>query len=264
MKNSEDYYGIYIDNKIPKFRKDEKKECNKYFENVKLKFDGKAFIVEDEKETELDNNEEIKKSGKHIIKFINEKNEIFYIDILIRKLKFIWLFFIIFLCILCGLLFLKNDNMKKYKIAEFSNFDLDLEGLKYVFNINYGNTNFQDIELIDTIKDSKFIYPGTHGCFYIQISTKNGNRDMLYEMQIKEELNKPNNLKFQINGEQFNSMKELAESINGIIKRNSNKVLKIDWEWQYESDKGDQVDTTDGESLDNYKVLMRIVGSEKL
>ena len=223
-----------------------------------MKFEGKAFIIEDEKENELQNNEKIKKSGKHKIKFINQKNEIFSIDILIRKLKFIWLFFIIFLCVLCGLLFFKNDNTRKYEIEEFSSFELDLKGLKYVFDINYGDTNFQDIELIDSVKDTKFICPGTRGCFYIQISTKNGNRDMSYSMQIKEESNKPNNMKFRINGKQFNSMKELAENINGTINKNSYKVLKINWEWQYESDKGDQIDTINGESLDNYKVLMRM------
>lgn len=173
-------------------------------------------------------------------------------------------FFIIFLCILCGLLFLKNDNIKKYEIAEFSSFDLDLKGLKYVFNINYGDTNFQDIELIDSIKDTKFIYPGTSGCFFIQISTKNGNRDMIYSMQIKEELNKPNNMKFKINGKKINSMRELAESINGTINKNSSKVFKIEWEWQYESDEGDQIDTINGESLENYKVLMRMIGNEKI
>lgn len=96
MKNSENYYGIYINDKIPKLKKDEKEEYNKYFGNVKLKFEGKAFIIEDEKENELQNNEKIKKSGKHKIKFINQKNEIFYIDILIRKLKFIWLFLLSF------------------------------------------------------------------------------------------------------------------------------------------------------------------------
>ena len=73
MKNSENYYGIYINDKIPKLKKDEKEEYNKYFGNVKLKFEGKAFIIEDEKENELQNNEKIKKSGKHKIKFINQK-----------------------------------------------------------------------------------------------------------------------------------------------------------------------------------------------
>ena len=96
MKTSEKYYGIYINDKIPKFRINEKEKYNKYLGNIKLKFEGKAFIVKDEKETEIQNNEKIKKSGKHIIKFINEKEEMFYINILIRKLKFIWLFLLSF------------------------------------------------------------------------------------------------------------------------------------------------------------------------
>ena len=44
----------------------------------------------------------------------------------------------------------------------------------------------------------------------------------------------------------------------GIKNRNRTKSF-----WDYESEDGDFFDTSDGENLENYKVLMRIIGKAK-
>ena len=41
MKKNNKYFGILLNNRIPKTEK----EKNKYYKNVRLKFEGKAFIV---------------------------------------------------------------------------------------------------------------------------------------------------------------------------------------------------------------------------
>ena len=286
MKKEENYYGIYINNKIPK-TKDDKKHCNKYNRSIKLKFEGRAYLLKsNEEKEELKNNSKFKKNGRYTIQFINDKNEIYYIEILIRRYVIILLFLIAFFIILGSLLLFKLYKQNNFDASDFLNFDFvfsnhdkdtndsnkntveddlknDLDNAKYVFNINYKNTKFQSMTLDKSIKNQDFIYPGTEGYFYIEISTKNGNRDMIYSMQVQEEADKPSNLKFEIDGKIYNSMKELAKGISGYISKDSDQILKIRWFWEYENGDGDIEDTNDGLTLETYKVLMRIIGSEK-
>ena len=156
-----------------------------------------------------------------------------------------------------------DNNNEEYNIWETIDYAVNLEGNRYVFNINDGSTSFKDINLTDNSKQNNMIYPGSSGFFYIKISTKNGNKDINYSMQIKDEQNKPKYLQFEVDGNTYNSMEELAKSINGTMKKNTTKTLKIKWFWKYENDEGDQFDTTDGETLENYKVLMRVIGNSK-
>ncbi len=267
MKNKRDnYFGIYINDKIPN---SEGKE-NKYYGNIELDFKGKAFIIEKDKndieeiKEELESGKKYKKNGRHIIKFINESDEIYYINIKIRKLLLLWLFLFAFLIILGSILFFnnnKNTPNSNQVIEECVSFDMELKGMKYVFDINYENENFASVKLTNKVSGKEFIYPGSSGSFYIVVSTKNGNKDMYYQMQVKEETNKPKNLKFIVNDKIYNSAKELSESINGEILKNSEKTLKIDWFWDYET-KDDASDTLNGENIENYRFLMTMIGTE--
>ena len=264
MKENKEYYGIYLNGKIPKAKEN---KYNKYYRNIKLEFEGKAFLLDKNKEKneeELKNNSKLKKQGKHTIKFINNKKQIYYINVQIRKLWLACLFFIaIILIILGSILFFNNQGIKQYVINEFSGFQINLEGIKYVFDIGYKDTEFKNIELTNKVSENNLIYPGSSGEFYILISTKNGNKDMIYTMQIQDEINKPQNLKFETNGVTYNSMKELAESINGTISKNDSKILKIKWFWEYDTN-DDAVDTVDGTNVENYSFLMRMIGNEKV
>lgn len=266
MKENKEYYGIYLNGKIPKTIDKEKDKYNKYNRSVKLEFEGKAYLIDDKgnNKEELKNNSKLKKEGKHTIKLINTKNDIYYINIKIRKLGLICLFFIAFLIILGSIFIFNKDYIKQYSISEFSSFEIDLKGIKYVFDIGYEDTNFKSVELTDKVSEKNIIYPGSSGTFYVLISTKNGNKDMIYTMQIQEEINKPKNLKFETNGKIYNSMKELSNDINGTIKKDSGKVLKIDWFWDYDTN-DDMTDTENAISIENnYKFLMRMIGNEKI
>ena len=262
--NNQEFYGIRINKKIPKLK--DNKNINKYYGSIKPSFEGKAYIIEDCKEKqELTSNRRYRKKGKHTIKYINSKHENYFIDIEIKSLKILWLF--LFLLILLFLIIsqikMPEKDSNEYNISESIDFDVNLEGNKYVFDINYGDTDYKNVSLTSNSNDSKYIYPGTSGVFYIKISTKKGNKDMIYSMQIRDESNKPQLLKFEIDGKTYNSMEELSKHINGTMKKGTSKVLKINWSWNYENGDGDQFDTNDGEILDNYKVLMRIIGQSK-
>lgn len=265
----EKYYGIYINGKIPK-ESNKNNELNYYHSKIKLKFKGKAYIVkENNKLEELKNNSTYKISGKHTIKFINKNKEVYFINISIKKYYFLIFFFIAFLILLYALLSGSQNFISNSKIYDDLYYDIDFNNdnnivdNRYVFNISFENTDFKTLSLNKNVKDDKYIYPGSEGYFYIQISTERGNKDMFYFMQVENEYEKPNNLKFEIDGKVFNSMKELSESVNGDIKENTNKMLTIRWFWDYESEDGDFFDTSDGENLENYKVLMRIIGKAK-
>lgn len=145
----------------------------------------------------------------------------------------------------------------------FSSFQIDLEGIKYVFDISYKDTEFKNIELTNKVSENNLIYPGACGEFYILISTKNGNKDMTYTMQVKDEKNKHKNLKFETEGIVYNSMKELSQNINGTISKNDTKKLKIKWFWEYETN-DDAVDTGDGANIENYSFLIKMTGMENI
>lgn len=261
MKNQE-YFGIFINDKIPKI-KDKKDKFNKYYRNIKLDFKGKVYIINKKNEkTELKTNSKFKKSGKYIIQFINENNEVYYINIhIIKLLPLLWFFFMT-ICILLSFILFDKFIDTTYEMTRNLNFDAELEGIKYVFNVNYENQNFKNIKLTDKVTQSNFLYPGSYGSFYILISTKDGNKDIDYWMEVKEESNKPINLKFKINNIEYDSITELSKDIKGVISKDSNKILKIDFFWDYDSN--DLIDTTDGMNLENYKFLIRIVGNEHI
>lgn len=260
-KANNKYFGIYINNKIPKLKNKE----NKYYYCIKTKFDGKAFVLDDNKDIkeELENGKRFNKKGKHIIKFINKKNQIYYIKINIVKLWIIWLFLFAFLLLLGLIFYISNNNTPKsnYSIQEVFSYDIEMQGLKYVFNVDYKNNNFQNIKLTDKVSSEKMIYPGSNGSLYIVINTKNGNKDIDYKLKILEETEKPKNLKFKIYGNTYNSFTELAEDINGKISKNAIKTLKIDWFWNYETD-DDTIDTIDGMNFENYRILLTMIGTE--
>ena len=133
----------------------------------------------------------------------------------------------------------------------------------FVFNINYGNNEYKKVELFDKMSNSSKIYPGSSGFFYIYINTLGGNKDINYKMEVEEELNKPQFLKYELNGKIYNSIKELSNDVVGNIKENSNKVIKINWFWEYESSHDIQ-DTNEGLSNNNYSFLMRMIGIENI
>ena len=72
------------------------------------------------------------------------------------------------------------------------------------------------------------------------------------------------------NGETKNSLKDLEESLNGIIEKNiSEKQIEIFWEWKLETGSSDEEkkinniqDTKDGIELEKYNFDIIVVGDQ--
>ena len=211
----EKFYGIKINDDIPKLDK-----VNKYRNKVQLRFFGKAFLIkrkDDEVEKiPLDNYSELEYEGDYEIEFINEKNEVFNIQIRIRRaFLFLILFFISALLafMLCFNPISDNGIIQKYfGFIDFSLLSVDLdkeEKNTYVFDVNFKNisSTSEEISLPNTMKAESVaknkIAPGVQGEFSIIISTKNSTVDMKYSINFENITNeKPNNLLFKIKGQE--------------------------------------------------------------
>lgn len=277
----EKFYGIKINDDIPKLDK-----VNKYRNKVQLRFFGKAFLIkrkDDEVEKiPLDNYSELEYEGDYEIEFINEKNEVFNIQIRIRRaFLFLILFFISALLafMLCFNPISDNGIMQKYfEFIDFSLLSVDLdkeEKNTYVFDVNFKNisSTSEEISLPNTMKAESVaknkIAPGVQGEFSIIISTKNSTVDMKYSINFENITNeKPNNLLFKIKGQQkeYKSLQELEKELIGKAKKHSETEIIIEWYWPYEieNDKGTQdiIDTSDGRKLESYRFKINVNGEE--
>lgn len=145
-----------------------------------------------------------------------------------------------------------------------------------VFN-SKNSSSITTISLADTIKNSTIkenrIAPGTNGDFTIVVDATGSEVDLDYKVELLEETNKPQNLKFSYNGNIYNSLSELISSeeiFEGKISyedENMKKEILVEWEWPYESydEKGnilDDIDMLNGENITNYEFTLKINGTQ--
>ena len=147
-----------------------------------------------------------------------------------------------------------------------------------VFNSKNSSTT-TTISLADTIENSTIkenrIAPGTNGDFTIVIDAVGSEVDIDYKVELLEETNKPQNLKFSCNGNIYNSLSELISSediFSGTIEYLDSEMKKeilVEWEWPYESynTEGillDDIDMQDGENISNYEFTLKITGTQSV
>lgn len=147
-----------------------------------------------------------------------------------------------------------------------------------VFNAKNSSTE-TTISLADTTKNSKIkenkIAPGTNGEFTILVDASGSEVDLDYKIELVEETNKPQNLKFSYNGNVYNSLSELIlseEVCSGKINHKDQQMKKeilIEWEWPYESynEEGillDDIDMQDSENISNYIFTLKISGTQSV
>ena len=190
-----------------------------------------------------------------------------------RITKFVVILAFLLLVILLGYTFAKY--VKTYTIPVSSavaewNFNGE------VFNSKNSST-VTTISLADTIKNSTIkenrIAPGTNGDFTIVVDATGTEVDLDYEVELLEESNKPQNLKFSYNGNVYSSLSELISEetiFEGKISHsdeNMKKEILVEWEWPYESfdENGnilDDIDMEDGENIANYEFTLKINGTQ--
>lgn len=154
------------------------------------------------------------------------------------------------------------DIFQNNLIEEYSN------NKQYVFNVRYNNTDFKEINLLETIDTKTLvnekIAPGTSGAFDIVL---NSNIDTQYQINFKSKNIKPENLKFKIQGkeEEFNNLEELEKNLIGNIKTDETIKITINWNWKYENNKlSNMQDTEDGKNIRKYNFDIYVIGEQNL
>lgn len=185
-EKEKEYYGIYLNDNIPKIEK-----INKYSKEVEIKFEGKAFLIErdddDEiiKRTEIENECKLKKEKDYEIEFTNMKNEIYYLQVRIETSYLFFILLLFWLGFLIGLILVRpvrdgNSIFDKfYKYIDLAVIQIDIDNSKeilptekettktitkiiekektkvvekeYNFDVEFNHISSTDINLTDTI-----------------------------------------------------------------------------------------------------------------
>lgn len=277
MRNKEDnYYGIRFNDDIPILD-----DINKYRKEIEIKFLGKAYLVEYKDDeiikTEISNYYKLDKEGDYEIEFINNKNEMYILQVRIRKsyLFFIILFLLGILLLLSSMFLMKDEQLKNkfLSLIDLSVIAVDVkEDNQYVFDVKFKNIVSSEIELPSTLNARSLvknkIAPGTNGEFSILISTIDSTVDMKYSVDFEDVTKeKPTNLLFKVKGtnKEYSTLQELEKYLNGTIENESLKEYVIEWRWPYEiNDEQDIIDTNDGTKFKNYKFRIHVYGEEAL
>ena len=270
----ERYFGIYFNNNIPKLNK--KKKYNK---DIKFVFEGIAYLINNrqnnEDKLEIKSGYILKEPGNYQLEYINTSKKFYTINFILKKRT--CLFFIIYILFLFFFILLmftgpvyKNSINKNiiYYIKDKKGDDNYQN--KYVFKISYYNTEFKEVNFLDTINNggnmNRKIAPGVFGKFEIILDTKGSDTDMEYKIQFLNQTIKPKNLLFSLEKSgKYDSLKELERQLFGIVKKNTTKSISIYWKWNYSNEMSEDLqDTRDGEELNAYKFKILVTGGERI
>lgn len=144
------------------------------------------------------------------------------------------------------------------------------------FKVNGQNEQVEEINLASTCDNETLvnnkIAPGTSGSFNIIVDATGSEVGINYNITFTEENNKPQNLKFEYNNIEYNSIKDLEEDLSGTINandENKTKTLNVKWKWEYETGSNpgeitnnDLVDTKNGQEIENYTFDVVVTGTQ--
>ena len=145
------------------------------------------------------------------------------------------------------------------------------------FKVNGQNEQVEEINLASTCNNETLvnnkIAPGTTGSFNIIVDATDSDVGINYNITFTEEENKPENLKFFYNGQEYSSIKDIEEDLSGTIDANDengkSRTLNIKWEWLYETGEteeeikaNDLIDTKDGTNIENYTFDVIVTGTQ--
>ena len=146
---------------------------------------------------------------------------------------------------------------------------------KWSFNVNGYGPTIQTIAINQNYNEDTLINgrigPGTEGDFDIILNATGSEVGIEYNVEFLNEQNKPKNLKFRYNGEEFNTLEELAAKLTGTIDANDSdkiKFLNITWFWDYETgntseiSQNDLLDTNDGTDAFDYTFDVVVTGTQ--
>lgn len=150
------------------------------------------------------------------------------------------------------------------------------EVAKWSFKVNSSESQIQTINLMETYDDKTLtngkIAPGTQGQFELILDSTDSEVGVNYSIKFEDEQNKPNNLKFIYNNNEYSTLKEMETVLTGTIDANATNKVKsviIQWQWPYETgdnsqeiSSNDNLDTEDGSLSQDYKFNVIVSGTQ--
>ena len=170
--------------------------------------------------------------------------------------------------------FIGGQSYSKY-VSEVRG-DAVAEIATWSFLVNHETEQMQTIQLVSTCNDETLvnnkIAPGTSGSFDILIDGTLAEVGINYNVKIINETDKPDNLMFRYNGQEFASITDIESYITGTINANDGDKTRnytIEWYWPYEfGDSEEEIhgndikDTQDAQRIAEYTVTIAVSGTQ--
>ena len=182
--------------------------------------------------------------------------------------------FLLVICIILAMTFafLGGNVFSKY-LSEITGTGT-AEIANWVFKVNGKEDAVQNINLLSTYHNETLINnkiaPGTSGSFNIVVDATGSEVGVEYAIHFLNESEKPENLIFIYDNEEYFTIQDLEKDLTGIINANDEekkRTITIYWEWQYETgnneneiNQNDQIDTNNAKQLENYTFDINVKG----
>ena len=173
---------------------------------------------------------------------------------------------VILVSFFCGRAFAKyKAEVKGSGTAEIAN---------WVFKVNGKEDQIQKIDLLstydnETLIDNK-IAPGTSGKFDITLDATGSDVGVNYQVRFLNESEKPQNLIFVYDNNEYSTIQDLEQNLTGTIdanEENKTRTITIEWKWKYETgsteeeiNQNDIIDTETAKQIRNYTFDVNVIG----
>ena len=173
---------------------------------------------------------------------------------------------VILVSFFCGRAFAKyKAEVKGSGTAEIAN---------WVFKVNGKEDQIQKIDLLstydnETLIDNK-IAPGTSGKFDIILDATGSDVGVNYQVKFLNESEKPQNLIFVYDNNEYSTIQDLEQNLTGTIdanEENKKRTITIEWKWKYETgsteeeiNQNDIIDTETAKQIRNYTFDVNVIG----
>ena len=180
------------------------------------------------------------------------------------------------ICILLAIIlsFIGGKTFSKY-VSEVKGTGT-AEIANWVFKVNGKEDVVQNVNLLSTYNNETLINnkvaPGTSGSFNIVVDATGTEVGVDYRIQFLNESEKPQNLIFTYDDQQYTTIQELEKDLSGTINandENKTRTITINWEWQYETgeneneiNQNDKIDTNNAKQLENYTFDIYVTGTQ--
>ena len=180
------------------------------------------------------------------------------------------------ICILLALIlsFMGGKTFSKY-VSEVKGTGT-AEIANWVFKVNGKEDVVQNVNLLSTYHNETLVNnkvaQGTSGSFNIVVDATGSEVGIDYTIQFLNESEKPQNLVFTYDNQEYTTIQDLEKDLSGTINandKNKERTITIDWEWQYETganeneiNQNDKIDTDNAKQLDNYTFDIYVTGTQ--